>query len=584
MNIVQWPPELGVVLVTAAIGLPLCLALTPHATGWAVAAALPAIALAFSVPFELRADTLLVGMRFGVSSLTAPFLLLSGILWLIATWFARYYMAHDASASRYHAFHRLAMAGNIGLILAHDLVSFYCFFALMSLASYPLVIHDGRRTSRRAGRIYLVLALAGEVVQFAAFSALASEAGDWSFDVARAVLTGSPLRGILVGLLLVGFGIKAALVPLHVWLPLAHPVAPTPASAVLSGSMIKAGLLGWLNILPVGQIAVPFYGEGLIVAGLAGVFGAAIIGAAQYQPKAVLAYSSISQMGLMIVAVGIALCNPAAVPLAMSVIPLYAFHHALAKCALFLSVGIASSAPPKAWGGALMWGGILFCALALAGFPWTSGAVAKVFLKGLAAEAPGAWASRLPILLSLGAIGTTLLMARFIWTLAQEKARSHGHQGVHRETDPGIWRPWLAIVAVVATGPWLLAHHLNDRLASMAAASKYVGDLIWPVVAGGAVVVLAMRFVRRVVEIPPGDILGLPAWLIGSITRCYRFHRPALTARIRAADEARELARSGLKNFLRGLAGAERYLRSLAVAGVALALLAAIVILRLGGD
>lgn len=571
-------------MIAAAIGSPLFLALTPRATGWAVAAALPTIALAFSVPFEVRADAVLVGIRFGVSSLTAPFLLFSGILWLIATWFARSYMAHDSRARRYHAFHRLAMAGNIGLILARDLVSFYCFFALMSLASYPLVIHDGRRISRRAGYIYLVLALTGEVIQFAAFSALASQAGDWSFDVARAALTGSPLRDILIGLFIVGFGIKAALVPLHVWLPLAHPVAPTPASAVLSGSMIKAGLLGWLNILPLGQIAAPAYGEGLIVAGLAGAFGAAIIGAVQYQPKAVLAYSSISQMGLLIIAVGIALLQPSAVPMATAVISLYALHHALAKCALFLSVGIASSAPPRAGGGALLWGGIMLCALALAGFPWTSGAVAKVFLKGLAAEAPGWWSSQLPILLSLGAIGTTLLMARYLWALAREKAHSHGHHGAHREAERGIWRPWLANVALVATVPWLFAYHLNAQSTSVAASFKYLGDLIWPIAVGGAAAVLAMKFVRRAVEIPPGDILGLPAWVIGSITRFYRFHRPALNARIRAADEARELARAGLKNFLRGLAGAERYLRSLAVAGVALALLAAIAILRLGGD
>lgn len=582
MNLLPLQPAVLPTLVALALLGPLLLALWPRATGWAVAAALPALALAFAKPFEIEVDALLIGnARFGVHPGNAPFLLLAGALWMLSTWFARPYMAQDTHAHRYHAFHRLAMAGNVGLILAQDLATFYFCFALMSLASYPLVIHDGRLASRRAGRIYLALALMGEVVQFAAFSILAAQTGAWTFDAARVALVESPLRPWLIGLLLVGFGIKAALFPLHVWLPLAHPVAPTPASAVLSGSMIKAGLLGWLNLLPLGVVAAPAFGDALIVAGLVGVFGAAVIGVTQQQPKAVLAYSSISQMGLMILAIGVALARPEAMQYVLPAVLLYALHHALAKCALFLGVGLATSAPRAAAGRTVLWIGLFICGLALAGFPFTSGAAAKLFLKTAAAEAPGAWPARLALLLSLGAIGTTLLMARFLWTMKTKIAHDPDpHHVAARE----IWIPWLLLVGLVLVLPWWFAGGLSPEKAAAAFSLKYAIPLAWPVWVGAAVSGLAMAAMRcGRLEIPPGDLLAIPAWAASRLVRFYRLHRPTLDARVRAADEARALARAGLKNVLRALAGAERYLRTLGIAGIALALLTALLIWRLGG-
>src|SRR5690606_7309656 len=118
-------------------------------------------------------------------------------------------------------------------------------------------------------------------------------------------LADAPRRDLIVGLVLAGFGIKAGALPLHVWLPLAHPAAPTPASAVLSGAMIKAGLLGWLRFLPLGLVALPGWAALLMVLGVVAVFFGAAAGAVQQDAKAVLAYSSISQMGLMIIGLAI---------------------------------------------------------------------------------------------------------------------------------------------------------------------------------------------------------------------------------------------------------------------------------------
>ncbi|HMP75688.1 MAG TPA: complex I subunit 5 family protein [Kiritimatiellia bacterium] len=581
MNTLAIPDALLPGLTALAILLPLLLAFRPAATGWAALAPLPTLLLALGPAFEVRVDALILGARFGIHPGNAPLLLLASLLWATATWFARHYMAHDHHAARYHVFHRLAMTGNLGLLLAQDIGTFYFFFAMMSLSSYPLVIHDGRRESRFAGRIYLALALLGEILQFAAFSFIAATATDWSFDSVRAAVIASPRRDTILVLALLGFGIKAALVPLHVWLPLAHPVAPTPASAVLSGSMIKAGLVGWMVVLPLGAVGVPHLGEPMIVAGLIGAFGAAIAGVTQRQPKAVLAYSSISQMGLMILAVGIGLARPDAMKYVFPAVALYAVHHALAKGALFLGVGMAASAPRAAAGRAALWAGLALAALALAGFPFTSGAPAKVFLKTAAAEAPGDWADLLAVLLSLGAIGTTLLMARFLWTLRKKIAHT---PDAHHLAARGIWLPWLALLALMVSVPWWVAAQFAPEKTAIAASMKYAGALSWPIGAGVLAAVAAIFFVRkRAVEVPPGDVLVIGAWLIARAVRFYRLHRPTLGARVRAADEARTAARAGLKNVLRALAGTERYLRTLGVAGIALALLTALLIWRLGG-
>jgi hydrogenase-4 component B len=151
-------------------------------------------------------------------------------------------------------------------------------------------------------------------------------------------LAGAPGGELAAALLIAGFGVKAGLLGLHVWLPLAHPVAPTPASAVLSGAMVKAGLLGWLRFLPLGTAALPVVGATLVVLGLAGAFLAALAGVLQRDAKTILAYSTVSQMGLLAVGVGLALAEPAAWPLAAAALPLYALHHGCTKAALFLGV------------------------------------------------------------------------------------------------------------------------------------------------------------------------------------------------------------------------------------------------------
>src|SRR5690606_5012679 len=243
-------------------------------------AALPALAVSLSgwPAGTLELPWLLVGTRIGMDPTTRVFLALTAALWLGAGHYAAAYHAPDPRRVRLHVFFLITLAGNLLLVLAADAVTFYLGFLTMSLAAYGLIAHADTPKARRAGRVYIVLVVLGEALILPAlWLGIVGAASTALADMAASIRDDALARNLL----LAGFGIKAALVPLHVWLPLAHPVAPTPASAVLSGAMVKAGILGWLGLLPADTASLPATGAALVVLGLAGAFGGALVGCAQ---------------------------------------------------------------------------------------------------------------------------------------------------------------------------------------------------------------------------------------------------------------------------------------------------------------
>ncbi|HNF97563.1 MAG TPA: proton-conducting transporter membrane subunit, partial [Pseudomonadota bacterium] len=150
---------------------------------------------------------------------------------------------------------------------------------------------------------------------------------------AAAAIPASPWRDLTLVLLIVGLGMKAGLVPLHFWMPLAYGAAPIPAAAVMSGAAVKASALALIRFLPFG-VALPDFGLPLAAIGLFGAFYGVVIGIAQSRPKIVLAYSSVSQMGFLVAVLGKGLAAGDAG--AARVASFYAAHHLLVKGALFL--------------------------------------------------------------------------------------------------------------------------------------------------------------------------------------------------------------------------------------------------------
>jgi hypothetical protein len=218
-----------------------------------------------------------------------------------------------------------------------------------------------------------------------------------------------------------------------------------------------------------------------------------------------------SQMGLMTAALGAALAAPRAWPLMLVALVVFAFHHGLAKAALFLGIGVARAADRRqAW---LVGAGLLLPALALAGLPALSGALAKLLLKQGSAEA-GALGAWLYAVLPWSSLATTLLLGRFLW-LAWPRPTAE-----HPGAPPGIWLPWLLLLLAVAGAvwwvPWVGVEGLWGRQTLL--------DSLWPVAVGAWVVALAAWLSRRgwlrlPFTVPPGDLLVPVAFVVNRLLR-----------------------------------------------------------------
>jgi formate hydrogenlyase subunit 3/multisubunit Na+/H+ antiporter MnhD subunit len=512
-------------LLWSALAAPLtlaALAAAPPCRNWvrglAPWAPLPALVLAIvaAEPFFIEAPWMLLGSRLGLDLTGRVFLGFTAALWLAAGVYAGAYLADDPARTRFFFYHLLTLAGNLGAIVSHDMASFLLFYTLMSLAAYGLITHDRRPASLHAGRIYIVLTVLGEVLVFWGMVLAAQAAGSLEFAGLAERLGVSPMRPAVTGLLLAGFGIKLGIMPLHIWLPLAHPAAPTPASAVLSGAMIKMGLLGLLRTLPLGAAAMPEWGAVCCTLGLVSVFAAALVGMTQTNPKTVLAYSSVSQMGLVTIGLGAALAAPDAWGTILPALLLFAAHHAVAKASLFLGVGVAGCEIRSRRVRQAVIVGLTLAALALAGLPLTAGFAAKAALKDAVTAAPDDWAKALKILLPLTGVTTAILVSRFLWLAAPGRREAHGR------LTAGLAISWAfltgAVVVVFAAVRWFEM--------VVPAWTALTPEAIWTAVrsilAAGVVVlivVLRPRLAARLerIRIPEGDLAvpltAIAAWV-----------------------------------------------------------------------
>lgn len=419
----------------------------------------------------------------------------AAVLWSAAGAYASFYMGSKPSAARFAIWWLLTLTGSLGVFVVADIASFYLVFTLVSLAAYGLITQDETPRAERAGAIYVALAIVGEACLLLAFVMLASgstAANPLIVDVV-ATIRGSPLQDGIVFFIIAGFALKMGLVPLHVWLPLAHPVAPMPASAVLSGVVVKAGVIGLIRFLPF-EAGLPHWGGVLTAVGLVTTFYGVGIGVTQTRPKTILAYSTVSQMGLLAAMLGIGLAN--ADGDAPSLVAYYAMHHTLVKGALFLAVGIVAATGGARLRPVLIVTAIL--ALSLGGLPLTSGALAKLASRpmlgyGLAGQA-----------LTLAAAGTTLLMLHFLTVLSGEASRDSGSRAPTGEVIP-----WLVVSVLSVFLPWVHYPHVTGETVWNVLHIASVWKVAWPMGLGAVAAVFLIRLRGRVPSVPEGDIIVL---------------------------------------------------------------------------
>ncbi len=446
---------------------------------------LMAAATAMVQPGDMHLEWLLLGATLGLDETSRALLVAAALLWPVATITERELFGGD-DGPRFSMCFLLTLSGSLGVLISQDAATFYLSFAVMTFAAYGLVVHDGTREAVRAGRIYLILAIAGEGLLLSGLFLMAAQVGNPVASDMGDVYSVLRHPGLVGTLLLSGFAVKMGVIPLHVWLPLAHPAAPVPASAILSGLLVKGGLLGWLRFLPPGDPALPAPGDVLAVLGIAAAFLAALVGCFQQRAKTVLAYSTVSQMGLLTLLAGTLIAGRGDPQILIPAITVFAAHHALVKGSLFLAV-----AHLKEYRLAVL-AATIIAVLALAGAPFTSGLVAKAAIKS-------ALPASLTLLVTLTSVTTSLLLLRFL-LLAWPTA---GNGRSFLRPDLAV-TAWLLLLAASQALPWMIADS-GHREYSIAV--RGLVDAIWPLLLAAAIAWAAARTIRPWRTLPEGDVV-----------------------------------------------------------------------------
>ncbi|MGM0519552.1 MAG: complex I subunit 5 family protein [Campylobacterota bacterium] len=340
-------------------------------------------------------DWFLFGLDFKVDFIAKQFLIFTSFIWTVCAVYA--FRTIKENRKSYFFWFTLTFIGNFFLCFSFDVISFYILFSLMSLSSFALILHNRTDEAKNAAFVYIKYAIFGEILIFVAIVGLVYKFS--SFHFLNFTNTEFSFMHLLV---LIGFGIKVGMFLLNSWLPLAHSNSPASASAVLSGVMLKAGVLGWLrffnNSLDYTQ-PLPYV---LMLLGMLGIL-IGFYGLFQDKLKAVLAYSSISQMGFVVMIYSLALYDTKNYDAIVLAILFFIIHHAFNKSAIFLLANeIINNGLNR-----LNLSIFLITSFSLIGLPFTSGALAKGLFKDEVQ-----WSIFL-IFLTLGSIITAILMLRF---------------------------------------------------------------------------------------------------------------------------------------------------------------------------
>ncbi|MFZ0402882.1 MAG: hydrogenase 4 subunit B, partial [Pseudolabrys sp.] len=292
-----------------------------------------------------------LGAHFRIDALAAFFVIIVNLGGAAASLFAIGYGSHEESPQRVLPFYPTYLAAMNLVVLADDAFSFLVSWEFMSLSSWALVVaHHRERENLRAGYVYLLMASLGTLALLLAFGLLAGSDGNYAFDAIRASHPAAALAAMVLVLVLVGAGSKAGIVPLHAWLPLAHPAAPSHVSALMSGVMTKVAVYGFVRIA-FDLLGEPAWWWSMLVLSIGGI--TAVMGVLyalmEHDLKRLLAYHTVENIGIIYIGLGLALAfkaygMPVAAALALTAGLFHVFNHSVFKSLLFFGAGAALNA------------------------------------------------------------------------------------------------------------------------------------------------------------------------------------------------------------------------------------------------
>ncbi|MCQ2501663.1 MAG: sodium:proton antiporter [Lachnospiraceae bacterium] len=305
------------------------------------------------------------GLNLELDGFRALYGSIAALMWMMTTIFSREYFAHYRNRNRYYLFLLLTLGSTMGVFLSADLYTTFIFFEIMSFTSFVWVAHEEKEAAMRAALTYLGVAVIGGLVMLMGIFLLYQitgtldisellEASRHALDSAEDPASSTLVMGIFGGsraaiqaqlylaggLMLFGFGAKAGMFPLHIWLPKAHPVAPAPASALLSGILTKSGIFGVLAVTSNIFLHDPNWGMMILLLGTVTMFGGALLAVFSVDFKRTLACSSMSQIGFILVGVGMQCLLGEENALAVRGTLLHMVNHSLIKLDLFMVAGV----------------------------------------------------------------------------------------------------------------------------------------------------------------------------------------------------------------------------------------------------
>ena len=280
-----------------------------------------------------------MGLNFTVDGFRVLYTAIACFMWMCTSIFSEEYFAHYRNRNRYYLFQLLTLGATTGIFLSADLYTTFIFFEIMSISSYVWVAHDETAPSMRAAATYLAVAIIGGMTLLMGLFLLYAQTGTLQISELYEACQGKNVYPACL-CMLVGFGAKAGAFPLQIWLPKAHPVAPAPASALLSGILTKTGIFGVLVISCQILLHDSMWGAFILLVGLITMFLGALLAVFSIDFKRTLACSSVSQIGFILVGVGMQGLLGEHNEIAIRGTVLHMVNHSLFKLVLFMVAGV----------------------------------------------------------------------------------------------------------------------------------------------------------------------------------------------------------------------------------------------------
>ncbi len=280
-----------------------------------------------------------MGLHFTADGFRLVYVCIAAFMWMSTALFSMEYFAHYKNRNRYYLFQLLTLGATVAIFLSADLYTTFVFFEIMSFASYVWVVQDERAKSLRAGATYLAVAVIGGLVMLMGLFLLYHQVGTLEISKLQEACRGKNVYAAAI-CMLVGFGAKAGAFPLHIWLPKAHPVAPAPASALLSGILTKTGIFGVLVISCKMLLHDAVWGSFILMLGVLTMVIGAVLALFSIDFKRTLACSSVSQIGFILVGIGMQGLLGEENALAVRGSFLHMVNHSLFKLVLFMVAGV----------------------------------------------------------------------------------------------------------------------------------------------------------------------------------------------------------------------------------------------------